>query len=199
MKTDHIADQIIALKKDDLQLRSELLSKGELSGGYDTAMEELHNRNATILASIIDRIGFPTTGKVGEEAGEAAWMVVQHAIGQPAFMKRCRDLLEVAVNENEAEPMGLAYLTDRIAVLEGKVQFYGTQFDWDENGELSPNPYDDLDAVNQRRRSIGLNSLEEQTELIRTRMRKEKQSPPEDHEMRNREFADWKKKAGWTT
>ena len=44
-------------------------------------------------------------------------------------------LLEVAVSENKADPKNLAYLTDRVALFEGKPQLYGTQFDWDENGE----------------------------------------------------------------
>jgi hypothetical protein len=59
-------------------------------------------------------------------------------------MKKCKMLCENAVNENKADPKNLAYLTDRIAVFEGEPQLYGTQFDWDENRELSPNLFDDL-------------------------------------------------------
>jgi hypothetical protein len=193
-----IAENIIDLKNADLALRDKLIQSGQLSNGYNKEMKELHNRNAKILNEIIDTIGYPTTDKVGKEASEAAWLVIQHSIGQPDFMKKCMNLLEVAVGENKANPKNLAYLTDRIAVFEGKPQLYGTHFDWDKNGELSPNDFDDLTKVNQRRKSIGLNSLEEQTEIIRKQAEKENQSPPTDLEKRKQEIEEWKKNVGWT-
>ncbi|MPR33119.1 DUF6624 domain-containing protein [Salmonirosea aquatica] len=191
------AERIIDLRNADLALRDKLIQDGKLGEGYDEEMEKLHNRNAKILSDIIDTIGYPTLNKVGKEASEAAWLVVQHAIGQPDFMKKFAKLLERAVNENEAEPRSLAYLIDRIAVLEGKPQQYGTQFDWDESGKLNPNPYDDLAKVNQRRKDIGLNTLEEQTLLIRRQVENEKQTPPADFEKRKQEVEAWRKKVGW--
>ncbi len=95
-------------------------------------------------------------------------------------MKECAVLLEKAVHENKADPKQLAYLTDRIAVLEGRPQFYGTNFDWDEKGELSPRPVYGINKVDQRRKSIGLNSLEEQTKIIRQQAIEEGQEPPAD-------------------
>jgi hypothetical protein len=192
-----IADKIIALKKNDLQLREELIKAKRLSDGYNRAMEELHSRNADLLSEIVDAIGYPTIAKVGKEASEAAWLVIQHSISQPSFMKKCWELLQISVSENKADPIQLAYLSDRIAVLEGKTQLYGTQFDWDENGKLSPNLYDDLAKVNKRRTAIGLNTLEEQIEIIRNRVAKENQSPPDNFERRNRDLVEWKKKVGW--
>ena len=88
-------------------------------------------------------------------------------------------------------------MTDRIAVFENKPQLYGTQFDWDENGELSPKNFDDLIKVNLRRNSIGLNSLEKQTEIIRKQAKNENQLPPTDFEKRKIEMEKWKKSVGW--
>ncbi|MCB0643582.1 MAG: hypothetical protein KDC44_18170, partial [Phaeodactylibacter sp.] len=144
------------MKNADLALRHQLIQAGELAKGYNEQMEKLHNENAASLDEIIDAIGYPTIGKVGKEAYEAAWLIIQHSIGQPAFMKKCRRLLEKAVQAEQASPIHLAYLADRIAVFEGKPQYYGTQFDWDETGQLSPNLLDDPAKVNQRRKSIGL-------------------------------------------
>jgi hypothetical protein len=193
-----IAEKIIDLKNADLALRNKLVQSGQLSEGYNEEMKELHNRNAKILSDIIDTIGYPTIDKVGKEANEAAWLVIQHSIGQPEFMKKSAELLKSAVNENKADPKSLAYLTDRIAVLEGKPQLYGTQFDWDEHGNLSPNLFDDLNKVNKRRKSIGLNTLEEQTEIIRRQAKNENQSPPTDIENRKQEIEEWKRNVGWT-
>jgi len=193
-----IAKKIIELKNADLALRDKLVQNGQLSGGYNEEMKELHNRNANTLNNIIDTIGYPTIDKVGKEANEATWLVIQHSIGQPKFMKKCAELLETAVNENKADPINLAYLTDRIAVFEGKPQLYGTQFDWDKNGNLNPNLFDDFTKVNERRKSIGLNTLEAQKEVIRKQAKNENESPPTDFEIRKQEIEEWKKKVGWT-
>lgn len=165
MRYKSIADGIIGLKNEDLKLRDRLIQNGKLGESYNEEMEKLHNKNADVLNDIINEIGYPTIDKVGEEGSEAAWLVIQHAIGQPNFMKRCAKLLEIAVQENKANPINLAYLTDRIAVFEGKAQLYGIQFDWDVNGELSPLYFDDLTKVNQRRKSIGLTHLRNKQKL----------------------------------
>ena len=193
-----LAERIVELKDADLELRDKLIRDRQLGEGYNEEMERLHHRNADILNQVIDTIGYPTIDKVGKEASEAAWLVIQHSIGCPDFMKKCAKLLRNAVCENRADPKNLAYLTDRIAAFEGKPQLYGTQFDWDENGELSPNLLDDATNVNRRRTSIGLTTLEEQTALIRRRAESEHQSPPTDSEKRRQEIEQWKKKVGWT-
>jgi AICAR transformylase/IMP cyclohydrolase PurH len=192
-----IAKKIIDLKNADLTFRDKLIKNGTLEKGYNEEMEQLHNKNAQVLDEIINQIGYPTIEKVGKEACEAAWLVIQHSIGQPAFMRKCRKLLENVDFENQVNPTNLAYLTDRIASFEGKPQRYGTQFDWDENGELSPNPFDDLIQVNQRRKSVGLNALEEQITIMRRRAKNENQSPPTNFEERKQDFEKWKRKVGW--
>jgi hypothetical protein len=193
-----IAKNIIDLKNADLALRDKFVQSRQLSEGYSEEMKQLHNRNAQTLNDIIDKIDYPTTDKVGKEANEATWLIIQHSIGQPEFMKKCAKLLEEAVSKNKEDPKRLAYLADRIAVFEGKEQLYGTQFDWDEHGLLSPYHYDDLTKVNERRKSIGLNTLEEQTEIIRKQAENENQLPPTDLEKRNQEIEEWKRNVGWT-
>lgn len=193
-----IAKKIIELKNTDLEFRKKLIESGKLGEGYNKEMAEIHNKNAKTLNEIINKIGYPTFDKVGKEANEASWLIIQHSIGQPNFMKKCVKLLEIAVQQNKANSINLAYLKDRIAVFENKPQLYGTQFDWDENGELSPNLFDDLRKVNQRRKAIGLNSIEEQTEIIRKQAKNNKQLPPKDFEKRKLEIEKWKKTVGWT-
>ncbi|WP_294300640.1 DUF6624 domain-containing protein [uncultured Chryseobacterium sp.] len=194
-----LAEKIIGLKNTDLQLRDHLIRSGELGNGYHKSMQEIHSKNAEILEGIIDHIGFPTAEKVGTEASEAAWLVIQHSIGNPAFMRKCLMLLENSDSKTQAEKISMAYLADRIAVFEDRPQLYGTQFDWDENGQLSPNVYDDLNKVNERRKSLGLNLLEDQTALIRSRALDENQHPPADLKQRNEEMEAWKKSVGWAT
>lgn len=197
MNNEDIARKIIELKNSDLELRNRLLKKGQLAKRYNKEMEKLHNRNAAELQHIIDDIGYPTIDKVGEEASDAAWLIIQHAISQPEFMRNCAESLKKAVDEDKADPKHLAYLVDRIAVFEGKPQLYGTQFDWDEHGEMSPNSFDDLAKVNHRRKSIGLNTLEEQIDIMRARVRNENQAPPTDIEERRMQYNHWRRTVGW--
>ena len=198
MGKQNIAGKIIELKNADLALRDKLLKSGQLSDSYNEEMQKLHNSNAKTLSELIETIGYPTIGKVGKEASEAAWLIIQHSIGDPIFMRRSAELLRIAVDANEADPINLAYLTDRIAAFENRPQLYGTQFDWDEKGNLTPNLFDDLRRVNDRRKSIGLNSLEEQTQLMQKRVVEEKQMPHVDFEKRKIALEEWKKSVGWT-
>jgi len=197
MDIENIAKKIIELKNADFILRARLIQNAQHSEGYNEEMEALHNDNAKMLNEIIDRIGYPTSDKVGKEASEAAWLVIQHSIAQPSFMKKCVKLLEKEVEQHKADPIDLAYLSDRIAVFEGKPQLYGTQFDWDENGELSPDPFDNLTKVNDRRRSVRLNTLDEQTQIMREQVKNENQTPPKDFEKRKQKYDQWRKIVGW--
>lgn len=178
MKFPAVAQKIIALKNADVSMRNQLISEKKLNSGYHIDMQHIHRTNAVLLEEIISEIGFPTEELVGKEAADAAWLVIQHSICSPNFMRFCASIMRKAVNEQQADSKQLAYLEDRIAVLEGKTQRYGTQFDWNENGELSPNLYDDLALVNKRRQELCMISLEQQTELIRKQAEDEHQFPP---------------------
>ena len=197
MDLKNIAEKIIELKNTDLKLRARLIKNGQLSEGYNEEMEALHNNNAKILNEIIDRLGYPTSDKVGKESSEAAWLVIQHSIAQPSFMKKCVKLLEKAVEQHKVSPINLAYLSDRIAIFEGKPQLYGTQFDWDENGELSPKLCENKTKVNDRRKSMGLNTLEAQIQIMREQVKSENQLPPEDFDKRKQKYDEWRKTVGW--
>ncbi len=197
MEFQIIAEKIIKLKDADLELRNQLIRSGNLGNRYNKEMADLHNRNAKKLNKIIKLIGYPTKAKVGEQASDAAWLIIQHSIGQPEFMRKCAYLLEQAVSEKRANPKHLAFLKDRIASYEGKPQIYGSSFDWDEQGEMSPKPYDDLTKVNQRRKSLGLNTIQEQTQIMREQVKRENQLPPEDLKKRKEEYDKWRKSVGW--
>lgn len=185
------------MQEADLQLRSQLMSEGLLSDGYNPDMRALHEANALELDSIIDEIGYPTIDKVGKEASDAAWLIIQHAISLPSFMKRCEQLLADAVANQEANPILHAYLHDRIAIFEGRLQSYGTQFDWNEDSRMCPQPYDDLTKVNARRKALGLNSLEEQTILIQQRSTEDGESPPQNHSKKIQQYNQWRIDVGW--
>ncbi|MFK7933284.1 MAG: DUF6624 domain-containing protein, partial [Saprospiraceae bacterium] len=103
MRHHTFATQIIAMSQADLALRDQLLQKSELNEGYHPKMEEMHLQHANKLNDIIDEIGYPTIDKVGREANEAAWLIIQHAISHPDFMKKSLAMLEIAVKAEQAD------------------------------------------------------------------------------------------------
>ena len=190
-----LARTLIALRDADLELRERLLREGRLNEGYDEEMRAQHDENAAVLAKVLEEYGFPTVTMVGEAGAAAAWLVVQHAIAQPTLMRRYRTLMEGAVARDEARAVQLAYLSDRINTFEGKAQRYGTQFDWDTDGRMSPLPYDDERRVNERRAALGLNTLAEQTAQMR--LAAAETTPPADLGARQRAYERWRRQVGW--
>ncbi len=197
MEYPHITRSLITLKEKDLALRDQLIERGELEGGYHPEMAALHRENAEALEHIMASIGYPTEDKVGKAGSAAAWLIIQHAIGCPDFMKNAARQLSLAVDQRQANPIHLAYLTDRIAVFQDQPQRYGTQFDWDDKGEMQPQPFDDLQLVNERRAALGLNSLEEQIKVMQENAAAEGATPPADLAQRKKLYQAWRRSVGW--
>ena len=196
MKSNGIAAELIRMKQHDLEVRRRLLAEGKLFDGYAPEMERVHLEQSRRLEEIIEETGYPVIGKVGKEASNAAWLLIQHAISRPDFMKRMLALLK-SLPPGEVDARNLAFLEDRIRMYEGKPQLYGTQFDWDENGRLAPVLCDDPGRVNQRRKKLGMPSLEEQTD----RFRKEQDFFPDRAflEQHRKKYRSWLIETGWRT
>lgn len=197
MKYPHHAQALAAMQQADLRLRRELLNQSTFHDGYHPAMEALHLAHAERLQAIMLQIGYPTPEKVGAEGHQAAWLVIQHAISRPTFMRYAATQLSEAVEAGTGDAQHLAYLQDRIAVLSGAPQRYGTQFDWDADGQLSPLTIDDPAAVDARRKALGLPSLAAQTAHIRAQAAAEGQRPPTDRVAKQQQYDAWRKAVGW--
>ncbi len=189
--------KLLAMAEQDNRLRTELVSTGELFEGYNPRMAEVHNQNAEKLDGIVREFGWPGISLVGDEGAEAAWLVLQHAIGNPELQRKCLPLLKAAAETGEAPAFQFACLEDRICVYEGRPQRYGTQFDWDESGVLSPHPLLNPEQVDSYRQSVGLGPLSEKTEEMRSRAAAEGNKPPRDFQKRQKEMEAWARSVGW--
>jgi len=83
-------------------------------------------KNTVEEKNIIKKYGWPIFSLVGKRASDAFWILVQHADRDIKFQKKCLVLLMEAVEDKQAHPKNLAFLTDRILVAEGKKQEFGT-------------------------------------------------------------------------
>ncbi|WP_341912886.1 DUF6624 domain-containing protein [Ferrovibrio terrae] len=194
-----LRQKLIGMVEDARRLRAVLAADGSLFQGYNEQLRNLHNTHAKTLADIVDAKGWPGRMLVGEDGAAAAWMIVQQAIGLPRFMRACLEVIEAAASKGDVPRWQVALLTDRICWLEGRPQIYGTQFDWDANGELSPVPIADEASVDARRALSDLIPLIDGIRQRRTEAQQNGESapPPAEAAARRKDFDEWAKAIGW--
>jgi hypothetical protein len=191
-----LAAELIAMAEEDQRVRAELLAEGVLFDGYQPRMAEVHHRNALRLSAIMNEIGWPGRSVVSHAAADAAWLVLQHAIGAPPVMRRGLELLR-SLPMGEVDPIQVAMLEDRVRSFSGLPQIYGTQFDWDEHGQMQPRPIEDAAHVDARRAVIGLPPLAEKLREIREILARDGARMPADAAARRREIDAWERSVGW--
>ena len=213
MRADYTLQRILesassqprALRRDLLDMarlddsaRAELATSGTLfNAGYEPRMARVHQRNAQRLRRIIESVGWPGSDLVGGDGAEAAWLVLQHAISEPDLLRRALPLLTTAARKGKASPAHAAMLEDRIRFFEGRPQRYGTQFDWDADGSLSPGEVEDPQKLAERRLAVGLPPIEDQLEEARSRATSEGERPPADYHAYTGGRDEWAAKVGW--
>ncbi len=113
------------------------------------------------LDEVLAAHGWPGWSLVGRDGASAAWLLVQHAGADWTLLRRVRELLEAAVQRQEAEASHLAFLEDRLAMLEGRPQRYGTQFQLTEGGTWRPLPIEDEAGIDGRRAAARMGGFRE--------------------------------------
>src|SRR5262249_34030642 len=139
----------------------ELIGSGELGGPYVPRMEDVHRKNAARLRELIELYGWPAEDVAGRDGAEAAWLIAQHAVGEPGLQRRVLALLRTCVAEGRVPAWHAAYLEDRVAMHEGRPQRYGTQWVQDPtDGRYRPWPLADAGRVDDLRGEAGLSPMQ---------------------------------------
>ena len=155
---DAIVKALLEMEARDQALRAELTANGEIGERYHPRLEELHRTHASRLRQIIAVFGWPGIILVGERGAQAAWRIALHSISEPAFMRQCRDLMDIASHNGDVPRWQFAIIDDRIRVYEGRPQRYGTQLRIGANG-LEPHPLENEARVSSMRAQAGLPPL----------------------------------------
>jgi hypothetical protein len=161
MIDDELRGELLAMRAEDVRVRRELLESGELGGVYVPRMEAVHIRNAARLRELIAVHSWPSEGVAGADGAEAAWLIVQHAIGEPQFQREVLRLMHACASAKTVPLWHPAYLEDRIAMYEGRPQRYGTQWMDDPlDGRIRPWTLAEPERVNELRAEVGLGPLQ---------------------------------------
>lgn len=115
---------------------------------------EINVQDAEDQVALMPQEGWFTSDRVGAAAASAAWSVVQHATENLGLMRTVLERMTPAVGAGVVAD-DYAKLLDRVAMLEGRPQTYGTQFKcvdhtWKRYPMLDP------EHVEERRRALGM-------------------------------------------
>jgi len=114
------------------------------------------------LKQIFDTYGFVGFDLAGEEGSDNFWLMVQHSDHNPDFQKEVLNSMQIQVDKNNATPSNYGLLADRVRINTGEKQLFGTQVTYNmETGQAYSKILEDSLNVNDRRKSIGLEPLEE--------------------------------------
>ena len=152
-------DQTIRLLLPDVEQRF-----GRESKEYSWFRGDLMSRNDSVVlmkvTEILNTEGWLGISEVGESANQTIWLVIQHA--PLAVQQKYLPVLEESVLHGESKAQYLAFLEDRILMRNKEKQRYGTQSLWDKEKKVNVIwPVEDPETVNERRASVGLDTLEE--------------------------------------
>lgn len=157
MQNPQLAETIIQMTEIDQKVRN------GASGNFSKANYNVRDTDALHgirIHQIIQEHGYPTQELIGAEGMIAFWLLIQHQDFDSKLQEDC-------LTHCDFNPENNAYLTDRVRVNNNQPQLYGTQFMRGE-GKLIPKPIEDEEHVDERRKEVGLDTLEEYAKRMNT-------------------------------
>lgn len=124
--------------------------------------DSVFTANQKRVGEIFAEYGFIGFDLAGESGSRNFWMIVQHSDHNPEFQKEVLKEMKKEVDKQNAISSDYGFLFDRVNLNTGQSQIYGTQVTYNmNNGQAYPKKLEDSINVNQRRKSIGLEPIEE--------------------------------------
>lgn len=154
-----IPDTVITEILHRLQTDQEYAKNVQNAHDYDPGMRQIHEDNAAYVKELVNKYGLSALMNDSSEIADAVFILIQHAISMPDFMKSMLVLLQQVT---PSQPIYVAYMTDRILSMSRQPQLYGCTYDYDESGKMVMYWFtDSKDVINERRLAIGLPSVVE--------------------------------------
>ena len=152
----------------DQAVRGPLMAKLQLGEQPDSAdvvsIYLTDSANTEWLKSTVQDRGWPGKSRVGAEAADAAFLIVQHS-PDTAFQQAMLVLIRRAFAAGDATGQQLALLVDRVEVEAGRPQLYGTQASIADDRVIL-HPIADSVGVDERRAELGMMPLADYIRLL---------------------------------
>jgi hypothetical protein len=142
-------DQIrIKFANDSVKRKAELQKQLKLINTTDSL-------NLITVSVIINQYGWLSADEIGETANSTLFLVIQHA--DLKTQEKYLPIMRIAAKNKKLKNTSLALLEDRIAMLQGRKQIYGSQVAWNmQTNKYTIMPMIDPDHVDARRADIGM-------------------------------------------
>jgi len=119
----------------------------------------LDKANQTRIDEIVKTHGWPGKKEFGPKAAVAAFSVIQHSTSE--MMRRYLPILRKAMENGDADKSSFALLDDRVRMIEGRPQRFGSQVQGSPNSNMYFWQIEDEENVDKRRAEMGLEPLAE--------------------------------------
>jgi hypothetical protein len=129
---------------------------------WNSFKDSVFTTHESRLIEIFKENGFVGFDLVGKGGSSNFWVMVQHCDDNPEFQSEVLKKMKVEVDKGNASPRDYAYLVDRVKLNTELEQVYGTQVSYNfEICQAYVKNLADSSNVNERRKSVGLERLEE--------------------------------------
>lgn len=167
---DSLIAKLDTIYQEDQKYRKqlmEILSKSERTESDNleiiTLSETIKRKDSINLSEvkkILDKQGWLSPDVIGKQGNKTLFLVIQHADIETQI--KYIPMMSEAVKLGNANGQDLALLKDRIAVRQGERQIYGSQtYKNYSTGETYVYPLIEPEKVNERRKEVGLEPIEE--------------------------------------
>jgi len=156
-----VKEKLKGIHEADQQIRAKI--KKEMPSGDASKIKQMalemkasDKQNQLYISQLLDQCGWPE-GLTAEESS-TVFLVIDHA--DLAFMQKYLPVLESQAQAGNVSKSDLATIRDRVQMLTGKKQMYGTQT-LKTGKEVYVWPVDNEAGLDARRKEMGLPSMEE--------------------------------------
>jgi hypothetical protein len=166
VRDDVLRKELIAMRDRDQQAR-ENCPTGNTDAQlkcYAEIAETIDKPNTQRLDEIVTKFGVPDARLVGTDGVRAFFLVLQHSPSLD-LKKRSQKGMKKAYQSKALSAMDYANFTDRLLVGLGKLQVYGSNFEF-KDGKLVMSPTKDPGKLDVRREKLGLPPIGEYARVL---------------------------------
>jgi hypothetical protein len=160
---DALRRELVEMGRLDQEVREGFSPERVQDTAYMRRMSSVDSAHTARIREILATHGWPGVSRVGAEAANAAFLLVQHTPDN-ALQAQALRMMQAAPPGDVPLP-DLALLTDRVRVRQGLPQLYGSQFSA-VDGRWIADPIEDVARLDERRASMGLPPMAEYIRLI---------------------------------
>lgn len=122
-------------------------------------IKKIDSFHTIYISEVLDKYGYLGELEIGRPASTALYIMFLH--GPLDSQLKYLPMLRQAFLEKKINPHNFSLLEDKINLTTNGYQIYGTQIGVDENGNNIVRPIRDKENVNERRKELGLEPLED--------------------------------------